>query len=98
MRLSWVLLLRRLRGVERTSSGALQFGARDPVVADGVEVVAPDFDLLSLRLQKLEDAEEHGVVAELRFLHCLLPQRQEHRAVVLGGSVCGDSPTPKRPQ
>src|SRR5207248_10532317 len=89
VQLSWFLLLRGVR-IERTPGGALQLGARDPVVTNRLEVAPVAFDLLSPGLQKLEDAEQHRVVAKLRLLDGLLPQRQEDGAVMLGRPVSDD--------
>ena len=62
---------------EPRADGALEIGARDPVVAHRLDVLAVGVDLVLLGLQQLIHAEQHRVVVLLRERDDPLAQRHQ---------------------
>src|SRR5262245_25816240 len=82
----------RRSGRQVAADCALQLRPREPVVRERLDVRASGFDLVALRLEKLEDADLHGVVLELGLLDDLLPKRKHHALVVLDALTRRDHP------
>src|SRR5262245_52893721 len=77
--------MKLLTGVDQVAAdGALQLGACEPVVAQGLDVRRSGVDLVALGEEKLEDAGEHRVVLELGLPDDSRAQLQESGPVPLG--------------